>query len=141
MPWAAPLPAAARAFALLSGLGLLALLVLAAWLTPDERGLGTHRQLGFPQCTALKLLGIRCPTCGMTTSWAHTVRGQLGRAAAANCGGTLLALSAIAMVPWLLGSGARGQWLISPPSGRVALTLMLTVLGVTLLDWAIRLIR
>ena len=108
MPWPS-LPAAARWFALLLSLGLLVLLGVAVALTPNERGFGTHQQLGFPQCTVLKLFHIRCPTCGMTTAWAYTVRGRLWSAAEANCGGLLLAVLAIVAVPWLL-AGAVAWW-------------------------------
>src|SRR5437764_12357438 len=88
--WLPPLPFGARLFALLAGLALAAMLGLAAWLTPDPHGLGTHQQLGLPQCSVLKAFHVRCPACGMTTSWAYTVRGQLWSGVAANCGGTLL---------------------------------------------------
>ena|SRR5438874_1961928 len=142
VPWPrpSPLPVAARLAALLAGLGLAALLALAVWLTPDQRGLGTHQQLGLPPCTVLEVFHIRCPACGMTTAWAYTVRGQLWRAAAANCGGTLLAMLAIGLAPWLLVSAARGRWLGGPPSAKIALTLMACVAGVTLLDWSVRLL-
>jgi hypothetical protein len=140
LPWRARLPAVTRAFALLSGFGLAALLAAALTLTPNRQGLGTHRQLGLPPCTVLTMFDIRCPTCGMTTSWSYTVRGQLGQAAAANCGGMLLAVLAILAVPWLLASGVWGRWLGGAPSPNVALTLMGCVFGVTLLDWSVRLL-
>ena len=140
MPWLPPLPAAARSLALLAGLGLAALLAVAAWLTPNEQGFGTHQQLGLPRCSVLEMFHVRCPACGMTTSWAYTVRGQLWRAAAANCGGTLLAVLAIGLAPWLLVSGVRGRWLGGPPSAEIAVTLAACVLGVTLLDWSVRLL-
>src|SRR5262245_15153515 len=100
--WPAPLTVAARCFALLAGLALAAMLAVAVWLTPNERGFGTHQQLGLPECSVLAAFHIRCPACGMTTSWAYTVRGQLWRAATANCGGMLLAIGAILLAPWLL---------------------------------------
>jgi hypothetical protein len=140
LPLQPSLPAAARWFALLLSLGLLVLLGVAVALTPNERGFGTHQQLGFPQCTVLKLFHIRCPTCGMTTAWAYAVRGRLWSAAEANCGGLLLAVLAIVAVPWLLAGAARGRWPGGVPSPRVAVTLMLCVLGVTLLDWSARLL-
>ena len=48
--------------------GCVALLSVAAWLTPDELGVGSHQQLGLPPCSMLTLTGYPCPTCGMTTA-------------------------------------------------------------------------
>lgn len=42
---------------------------IAAWLTPDPRGFGTHTQLGLGQCTFLHFTGYPCPMCGMTTTF------------------------------------------------------------------------
>ena len=54
------------------GLALPALLVLglALWLDPDPVGVGTHQQFGMPPCIVLSQLGIPCPMCGMTTTFA-----------------------------------------------------------------------
>src|SRR5687768_15883893 len=52
----------------LTGAAMWSLLVVASMLQPDSRGMGTHEQLGMPPCTFLFLTGIRCPSCGMTTS-------------------------------------------------------------------------
>ena len=46
-----------------------AVLVLAAWLTPDPSGVGTHTQLGLKPCIAVSLLNLPCPMCGMTTTF------------------------------------------------------------------------
>ncbi len=52
-------------------LGGLALLTTAYRLDPDPRGFGTHTQLDQAPCGYLLRNGIPCPTCGMTTSFAH----------------------------------------------------------------------
>ncbi len=71
----------------------LAVLGLAAALKPNPNGLGTHRQLGYSTCPALMISGYPCPTCGMTTAFAHTIRGELAAAFHAQPAGFALALA------------------------------------------------
>jgi hypothetical protein len=120
-------------------LGLLALLAVAAILKPDPRGLGTHQQFGFPPCTFRFLFGQPCPTCGMTTAWAHLVRGQLIAALRTNAGGTLLGMLAVVSVPWLALSAVCGRWLLWAPSSIAVAWVGSGILLVTLIDWGIRL--
>ena len=44
-------------------------LALAAWLTPDPAGVGTHIQLGLEPCIMMTWLNLPCPMCGMTTTF------------------------------------------------------------------------
>ena len=67
-------------------------LIIAAFLNPAPEGLGTHKQLGKPACGFYVRSGYPCPTCGMTTAFAHTVRGQLYQAFAVQPAGALAAL-------------------------------------------------
>jgi hypothetical protein len=55
-------------------LGGAAILLAAARIDPDSRGYGTHQQLGLPPCGFELATGLPCPTCGMTTSFAHFAR-------------------------------------------------------------------
>ena len=90
---------------------LLSLIAAAAWVDPDPRGYGTHRQFGLPPCASRWIWGGPCPTCGMTTAWAWLVRGEFGRAAAANPGGVVW--FAAAMAGWLavlFGPVPRRVW-------------------------------
>lgn len=115
--------------------GLLALLgtlllgfSLAAALVPDTRGFGTHRQLGLPECTFRMLFGQPCPGCGMTTSFAHFVRGQWGPSFLANPAGLLFAICCTALVPWCIGSlCADRYWGVRDPIH--AATWMLIIVG------------
>ena len=90
---------------------LAGLLIVARTLTPDERGHGSHEQLGLPPCTFHLIFQRPCPACGMTTAWAWLLRGNVERALAANAGGALLAMLSLAAVPWLLAAAVRGRWL------------------------------
>ena len=134
-----PLSGRDRLTAGVLALGLLALLAVAAFLRPDPRGLGTHQQFGLPPCTFRFFFGRPCPTCGMTTSWAHLVRGQLIGALRASVGGTLLGALAVVGVPWLVVSAARGRWLGWAPNGTTVGWVASAILLVTLIDWGIRL--
>ncbi len=69
-----------RILALLVTGAIVLVFLLARWLTPDDRGLGTHEQLGLAPCRMLSLFHIPCPFCGMTTSFSLMVRGQAVRA-------------------------------------------------------------
>lgn len=62
-------------------------LAVARYLTPDGRGLGTHEQLGMPPCTFAASFGVECPACGLTTSVAHAVRGDVLSSMACHRGG------------------------------------------------------
>ena len=73
----------------------LALWVVGAALVPEGAGVGTHRQLGIPPCGLLNATGIPCPTCGMTTAFAHTARGRLIAAVATQPFGALTGLAVI----------------------------------------------
>jgi hypothetical protein len=118
---------------------LLGLLVTAGTLTPDERGYGTHQQLGFPPCTFYLVFHRPCPACGMTTAWAWLMRGKIGPAVAANAGGALLAGLSLASVPWLSISAIRGRWLGGRPNEWVMVSIVGFVSLVTAGQWVWRL--
>lgn len=73
--------------------GSASLLGLAAWMQPAADGLGTHTQLNLPPCAWIAAADIPCPTCGMTTAFAHAADGHLGAALLAQPFGALLALA------------------------------------------------
>ena len=114
----------------------LAVLGTAARLEPDRSGFGTHRQLGFATCTALMLTGYPCPTCGMTTAFTLTVRGEWAAAFHAQPAGFALALAvalaaAVASVTIATGSVWAVNWYrVSPMWTAIALV------GMVLGGWA-----
>jgi hypothetical protein len=116
-------------------LGAAAILGLAAWLEPSPAGLGTHSRLGMPPCGWIAMVDVPCPSCGMTTAFAHAADGNLVAAVHAQPMGGLLALAvAMALVvgaytaatgsrvavlftrlwgrrtAWALGLGLGGAW-------------------------------
>lgn len=123
------------------GVALFALLFLAAMLKPNPSGLGTHTQLGLPGCTMFTFTGIRCPGCGMTTSWAHTMNGDFASGIRANVGGVLLCLLSVAVFPSLLWMGIRGRSLPFRWFAQVAITVLLIAMSISIVEWLIRLVR
>jgi hypothetical protein len=66
-----------RLIGLIVALGGLAVLSVAAWLNPSSDGLGTHEQLYLAPCGWIATMDMPCPTCGMTTAFAHAADGHL----------------------------------------------------------------
>ena len=122
------------------GIVLLGLLATAARLEPSSRGFGTHQQLGLAQCSMLSLTGgtMRCPSCGMTTSWSHMMRGQVLGALQSNVGGTLLAVAAMISGPWMLVSGLRGRWFLGCPHELLVAGIGVGIVMITVFDWVLR---
>ncbi len=65
------------------------LTIISFLLTPSSAGYGTHQQLGLPPCGFLMITGYPCPSCGLTTSWAYLVRGEILNSLKAQPFGTL----------------------------------------------------
>ena len=129
-----------RIVLLLLSFSLLGLFGLAATLQPDERGYGTHEQFGLSPCWFVEHWNMRCPSCGMTTSWAHLTRGEIWGSLRANSGGTALAVLALWLSWALLASALRGCWIGQLPGSRADVVIPLTVGTVICVDWIIRLL-
>jgi hypothetical protein len=114
---------------------LLVLIGVSMVLRPDPSGLGTHQQLGLPACTSVQLLDLRCPACGMTTSWAWMARGRIDRALESNVGGAMLFVVTAVSIPWICWIAYRGSradwesWLLFAVIG------VCTAMAVALLSW------
>jgi hypothetical protein len=72
---------------------------------------GTHQGLvlpgtdeHLPPCTFYKTTGVPCPSCGMTSSFALLIRGDVWHSVQANFAGTLLATFCLLLIPWSLAS-------------------------------------
>lgn len=73
--------------------GCAAILGLAAYLTPSPTGLGTHQALNLPPCGWIAVADLPCPTCGMTTAFAHAANGNMLASFHAQPLGWLLAMA------------------------------------------------
>ena len=118
----------------------LTVLGFAAGLPPDGRGYGTHTKLGSGPCGFLVMTGYPCPTCGMTTAFAHTVRGQWWSAARAQPAGFVLALAALGGVLLSVFALAAGKWPSAPWLTERPFWLFFGLLVVLLGGWAFKIV-
>lgn len=122
--------------------GLALVFAIAAWLDPYDaegqpRRLETHTQIGLPPCTFYKLTGVPCPSCGLTTSFALLLHGDLGNSLRANAVGTLLAVFWLALIPWCLASAFEGRPLFLVSTERALTRAVLVFVVLLLARWAI----
>jgi hypothetical protein len=125
----------------LIALGLVLVFAVALWLNPYQDGqvwlVETHRQLGLPECNFKRITGLPCPSCGMTSSFALLMHGDLVNSLRANAAGTLLALMCLAYIPWALLCAVLGRRLLIRSFERVLLRLVVVFLVLMLCRWAI----
>ena len=108
---------------------------LARSLEPSPRGYGTHQQLGLPPCTFRMLVGIPCPSCGMTTAFSHFMHFDLVGCCRANPAGLLLALFCAIQIPWGIGSVFAGRLLGVHRPADTALIWMVALMAAGVLHW------
>ncbi len=123
-------------------LGLTALFAVASYLNPyrsdgSARRMETHMQLGLPECTFKKVTKLPCPSCGMTTSFALTIRGDLTDAVQANSVGVLLALTLLAAIPWCIASVICRRTIFFQSAERALMVIVIGLLSLMLVRWAI----
>lgn len=123
-------------------LGITAIFAIAAWLNPygpdgNALTMGTHEQLGFPPCNFVILTGKPCPSCGMTTSFALMVRGDLINALGANPVGSALAIFLMLVLPWGIASLWFGKTLFIWSIELTGLIILSLFIGIALLRWGI----
>ena len=133
-------PSRRRALGALVAIGAAALLVVAAVMTPAAAGIGTHTRLGLPPCTWVTLMDLPCPTCGMTTAFAHAADGDLVASFLTQPLGAVLALATA--IAFLVGgyvaiTGSRVGTLFPQLWGR---RLMLGVVLFALAAWGYKIL-
>lgn len=118
----------------------LAVLLVAAWLTPAPAGHGSHTQIGLPPCGWAVYSGRPCPTCGMTTAFALAAEGRWARATTTQPLGALLALTT-AVVFWFGAYvAATGSLLGRMGATMVGPRVLWTLAGLLLAAWAYKML-
>ena len=122
-------------------LGLALVFYTAVRLNPYENGqarmMETHTQLGLPPCNFKLLTGLPCPSCGMTTSFALLVRGDLKNSLKANAVGTLLAIFCALFIPWSVFCSASGRSLLIVSFERAVTWTVIIFMALLLVRWGI----
>ena len=106
---AVPISRGIRAAWLLVAVICTAVLCLAVQLKPDPRGIGTHEALGLYPCGFALRTGLPCPTCGMTTAFAHVMHGHPGKAFIVQPAGALMCLATAAQLVFAAITAWRGR--------------------------------
>jgi len=112
-------------------------LALVAMLQPNASGLGTHQELGMPECAFLARTGLPCPTCGLTTSLAALAHGRFALAWEAHpFGAVLFALLGVLAVGATAEAVSGRDVLSRLHPGRLAWAVLLGIPA----GWAVKLI-
>jgi uncharacterized protein DUF2752 len=145
--WEEPLPAIpllgrwVRLGLVLIALGLVLLFGIAYYLDPYQGGVvwrqEAHTQLGLPECNFKGVTGLPCPSCGMSTSFALLVRGDVGNSLCANAVGTLLAAFFLVLLPWSVLCALRGRLYFVRAIEPTVLRLLLAFVTLMLLRWLV----
>src|SRR4051812_2415502 len=128
-----------RATLLAIGVVLAAVFGVAVYLDPynpdgTPRTMATHTKLGIPPCNFVTWAGKPCPSCGMTTSFALLVRGDMVSSLRANWVGTILATFWAGLLVWSVASGVVGRPLLIPKGrGELVITVIVGVFLVLML--------
>ena len=92
----------------IAGCIIVAFVVLGVFISPDERGFGTHEKLGLPPCTVLEATGIPCPGCGVTTSVSLAANGRFIDSFVNQPFGLFFALASAVYALWAFWTHVRG---------------------------------
>lgn len=102
-------------------------------------GMGTHEQLGLPQCLFFAWTKLPCPACGLTTAFSHLAHGEVTASLHVHPLGVALFALTLACVPTALYGLLRGAklsaFLERIRVGRAALFLVMALM----LVWLVRL--
>jgi hypothetical protein len=130
---------------LVFAVGLLTVFTAAIWINPygddgQPLTIGAHTRLGLPPCEFYVIFGKPCPACGLTTSFALLLHGDVMNSLRANAVGTLLAFFCLALIPWSLLITLRGKYLWVNSIERASLWIGGAFMLLLLLRWGIVLV-
>jgi hypothetical protein len=120
-------------------IGCALILSIARVLTPSSSGIGTHEQLGIPACVFLKVTGWRCPSCGLTTSFAYAAHFRFVEAFFAQPFGFALFLLVCLSIPMAIVLGSKRIPIESVLYGRFSNAVLYTLLSLYLAAWVYKL--
>jgi hypothetical protein len=108
----------------------------------NPRTMSTHTQLGLPPCNFVVVAGKPCPSCGMTTSFALLVRGDVLGSLRANWVGSMICTLWAGTLLWSAASAVRGKMLFIPPGrGELIFTVIVGVMvALMLIRWTVILV-
>lgn len=122
------------------GVAALCVLLVGRWLAPDPSGMGTHVQLGLPACAFHALTGLPCPTCGLTTSFAHMARLQFTDALRAHWLGPPLFAITVAAVAICAWGCVRAMPIASVAKRLRVARLVAIIAAAAVIGWLVRLL-
>jgi hypothetical protein len=87
------------------------MLGVGLYLTPNAKGVETHRQLGLPPCGFMLTTGLPCPTCGCTTAVSHLAHGEFMASFLTQPFGFAVGLLALLLIPLTAVGMVTGRWM------------------------------
>lgn len=123
-------------------LALSAVFAVAVWINPynadgSPMTMASHTKLGLPPCTFYYTTGLPCPSCGMTTSFALLMHGDVKNSLRANAVGTILAGFCLLLIPWCLASAVYRRTLFIRSMERTITWVMLVFFSLLMMRWLI----
>jgi len=95
------------------------------------------RPLPFDVCALKILTGIPCPTCGLTRSLCHALRGEWAASLGYHPAGVLLAAALIGWMVWSAAEARRGCVVAGVARRRLSVALVTSGAAVSLVSWVV----
>jgi hypothetical protein len=96
------------------------------------------RPLPFDVCALKVLTGIPCPTCGLTRSLCHALRGDWSASLGYHPAGILLAAALAGWMLWSMAEAVRGQPMAEVARGRLRTSMLSVGIVSSIAAWVVR---